>query len=530
MFILEANQVKKYFGDRLILEIPDLKIYDNDKIGIVGLNGAGKTTFLNLLSGRLQPDEGFIKLYGTFEYITQFESENPEIKPFLSGGEKTSLKINGALKTPAHILLADEPTSNLDIYAIERLQKNLLEYRGSILLISHDRSLLNKVCNRILEIENSKITLFEGNYKKYRRQKDMDIERMRLDYEAAMSEKKRLSQTKQTAKERLDQMRHTPKRMGNSEARLHKNGIKGKKNQERFIKNIDSRIESVNQKLNELPRRQEVKKVKIDIRDGSKLLSKKALSVTKLDVYGGERQILKDVSFSIETGSRVAIIGANGSGKTTLIKEILRGAEGVTLAPTAKIAYFAQDLSVIDENLSIFQNIEDGSILNGGEIRTILARLGFRGDAVFKKASVLSGGEKVKLGLAKIFAADVNFLILDEPTNYLDIYAAESLQEMMLEYNGTILLVTHDRELIDAVADNLLIIKDCEIVSYAGGLTDYEAVSRGQKQSSPDILMTLENRLAYVTGRLSVKSPSDDLEALDAEFRELVEKIKALRN
>ena len=239
MLLVECRNLKKSYGDRLILDIENLCIYDHDRIGIVGVNGAGKTTLLNLLSKRIEPDEGWVKLYGRCSYISQLEPPQeaiiqPEIaskfqvhqtyRESMSGGEKTRFKLAAGLSHNNAIIFADEPTSNMDIEGIQLVESSLAKFAGALVLISHDRDLLDSLCTKIIEIERGKIKTYSGNYSKYIKQKTEEQNLAQFEYEQYVKEKKRLERTIISIREKGKSMRKTPRRMGNSEARLHKMG------------------------------------------------------------------------------------------------------------------------------------------------------------------------------------------------------------------------------------------------------------------------------------------------------------------
>ncbi|HRU41907.1 MAG TPA: ATP-binding cassette domain-containing protein, partial [Candidatus Diapherotrites archaeon] len=258
MLLLEINGLKKYYGDRLILDIKDFKAYHGERIGIVGANGAGKTTLLDIIAGRNIPEEGSIKLYGEISYITQLDMEaasevdNRMAKEFelyfnsldtASGGEKTRFKIASSLSENNSILLADEPTSNLDIQGIELLEKKLAGYKGLILIVSHDRELLDKLCSKIVEIEGGELKQYSGNYSQYKLQKEMELERAQFEYDQYIDNKRALEEAIKEKKNKSATMKKAPSRMGNSEARLHKTGNqKAKANLDKAIKAMETRI------------------------------------------------------------------------------------------------------------------------------------------------------------------------------------------------------------------------------------------------------------------------------------------------
>ncbi|NLY43138.1 MAG: ABC-F type ribosomal protection protein [Clostridiaceae bacterium] len=546
MLLIECKDIKKYFGDRLILDIDSLKIYSEDRIGVVGANGVGKTTLINILSKRLEPDEGWIKLYGKAAYISQLEPPDKKIissemasklgiKPVwsanMSGGEKTRFKLAGALEDDSDIIFADEPTSNVDMQGIEFIEEQLMKYKGAFLIISHDREFLDKLCNRILEIENGKINIYKGNYSDYKAQKIQEIERAQFEFEEYVKEKKRLESVINDTKQKIKSMRKTPKRMGNSEARLHKmGGQKAKATLDRAVKNIESRIEHL--EVKEKPREQP--KIKLDILESSKLHSKIIIEGKNINKAFGDKIIFQNASFNIYNGAKVALIGPNGCGKSTLIKMIVEGDDAIRVAKGAKIGYFSQEMDILKKDASIIENVMESSIYPESFARLLLARLLFRGDSIYKKVDVLSGGERVKVSFAKILLCDINLLILDEPTNYMDINSLEVIEETLREYDRTLLFVSHDRKFVDAIANQIAVIENKKIKMYVGTFTEYLSernnyLSKNKEEIQKQIII-LNNRLSEVIGRLSVPSKHDDREALDREYHEILNELRKLKD
>lgn len=545
MLLIEANKIKKYFGDRLILNIDSLKIYSEDRIGIVGKNGAGKTTLINILSKRLETDEGWIKVYGSCCYISQleppnFKNINGEMaskfnivstwNEHMSGGEKTRFKIAGALEDHSMMLFADEPTSNVDIKGIELMGEMFKEYQGAFIVISHDRSFLDKLCNKILEIENNKIKIYNGNYSAYKKQKIQEKQRVQFEYEQYVKEKKRLEKVISDTKQKVKSMKKAPKRMGNSEARLHKMGSqKAKVNLEKAVKNVEKRIEHL--EVKEKPKEQP--KMKLDVMDSNKIYSKIVIEGKNLSKSFGEKVLFKNTEFKIYNGSKVALIGPNGCGKTTLVKMIINGDDFIKLAKGAKIGYFSQDMNILDNNLSILENVMKNSVYPENFARLLLARLLFKREEVYKKVAVLSGGERVRVSLAKILLQDINLLILDEPTNYMDIDAVEVIEETLKDYDQTLLFISHDRRFVDAVADHIMTIENHKIKMFTGNYTQYvsrknNSLNNHEKEVYKQIIL-LKNRLSEVIGRLSMPSKEDDVEVLDQEYHKILQELKELK-
>ena len=226
--LLELKNISKYYGDKKILEIENLKIYEKEKIGIVGQNGSGKTTLLNVISGRIKPDTGEIICNQNIIYMEQFEIIDEENR-YLSGGEKKKKAFNNKVLNQNGIILLDEPSSNLDGDSINYIKKELKKYTGTILIISHDRSLLDEICTSIIEISDGNVKKYDGNYSKYKMQKEAEIKRKQFEYMEYVEEKTRLEKAINISKNTAKEIRKTPKRMGNSEARLHKRGVENKR-------------------------------------------------------------------------------------------------------------------------------------------------------------------------------------------------------------------------------------------------------------------------------------------------------------
>lgn len=538
MLLIECNNIKKSFGERQIIEIEQLKLYSEDRIGVIGRNGAGKTTLLNILRKKLDPDEGWVRIYGKAKYISQldppvYNNICPELASEFnirttydenfSGGEKTRFKLAGAFEYNSEIFFADEPTSNLDIDGIKLVEDKLSSYSGALVLVSHDRILLDRLCNKILEIEEGRIKIYKGNYSDYKEQKSKENMRIKSEYEDYTKERKRLEEVIKKTKQKVKGINKPPKRMGNSEARLHKmGGQKAKAGFERTIKNIEKRIEhlEIKESLKEQP------EIRLNIMGSDKLYNKIIIKGNGINRTLGNKVIFKNADFIIPNGSKTALIGPNGCGKTTLIKMIIGKSEFISIAKDARIGYFSQDLSILKEHLTVIENVMENSIYNENYARLLLARLLIRGKNIYKKTSVLSGGEKVKVSFAKMLMEDINLLILDEPTNYMDINALEIFEETLSEYDGTLLFSSHDRKFIKAIADNILLIDDLKIVNFKGTYSEY--LYSINKELDEKQVLVLKNRLAEVVGRLSMPSKADDIVELDKEYHFIVNELRKL--
>lgn len=544
MLMIEINNLKKIYGDRLILDIKDFKAYFGERIGIVGSNGAGKTTLLDMLSGSLVPDEGTIRSYGEISYIRQLElEEDAQVDKRMarefgldfasldtaSGGERTRFKIASSLSENSSILLADEPTANLDIQGIELLEQKLSGFKGLLLLVSHDRELLDRLCNKIVEVENGGLKLYSGSYTQYKQQKDLELDREQFEYEQYVAAKRALEEAISEKKNRRASMRNTPTRMGNSEARLHKMGNqKANANLSKNIKAMETRISKL--EVKERPKEQQ--KVKIDIQDAGKPVSRVLISGKNMTKAFDTKVLFKEADFEVTNGSKTALIGGNGTGKTTLLKMIVEGDESIRLANGVRLGYFSQDTGILEDNATILENVMRGSSYPEHFSRTMLARLLFRRDDVFKRVGQLSGGERVRVCFARIFCSDANVIILDEPTNYLDIYSMEAVENALKLYEGTVLFASHDRKLITGTADRLIIIEDLRFITFEGGYGEFMDLKK-QPAVKADAdrerqRMLLDTRLSELISRLSMPGKGDDVVQLDLEYKRILAEKRGL--
>lgn len=544
--LAKFNKLKKYYGDRLILDIDTFEVFEKDRIGIVGRNGAGKTTMLKVLMGIIIPEEGEISLTNSYSYISQMENyygecaENKVMKilkapvkydEFLSGGEKIKLKISKALSEDNKLIIADEPTSNLDSESISVLEKMLLRYNGALILVSHDREFLDSLCNTIVEIDEGKLKVYQGNYSKYIELKQEERKRKEIEYNKYVTEKKQLEEAIIDKQEMRNKMRTTPKRMGNSEARLHKmGGQKQKRKLDKNIKAMKSRIDHL--EVKEKPKN--VNKTKVNIQKSAEIISNNIIEISKLNLYVNNELLIKEASFRIRKGIKAAIIGENGCGKSTLLKEILtRNNECIRVANSSLIGYFDQDQNILEEDKSILENVSKTSSFNQAFIRINLDNFGFKGDDVFKKVSSLSGGEKVKVALSKVLLSDNNVLVLDEPTNYLDIEAMEALERALINTEKTVILVSHDRKFIENICDFIIEIKDKILKEYEGSYKNYineknKPQSNNNEKDIKEKLMVLRNRLSEIISLISIEKNELIKESLDYEYKILLKEIRIL--
>lgn len=557
--ILEASHLKHFFGLRCVLDIDSLKIYDGERIGCIGENGAGKSTLLSILAGELLPDEGQLRRSGSCSIIHQIGNTEAEgdahlrstfaaqaYRDGLSGGERTRRRIAAALSEKSTLLLADEPTTDLDAQGVAQLKRELENYAGTIVLVSHDRNLLDSLCTRILHLEDSKITDFPGNYSAYRAELERRRAFQQFEYDQYRSEQARLQASIQGNRERTSQMKKAPSRMGNSEARLHK--MESRQISEQLHKarrQLESRLNQL--EVKEHPR--EDVSIRMELGAQRPIAAKIALEVRSLTLKVENRPLLVNASLSLPTGSRTALIGANGCGKTTFLRAIaskaategklcigtdaLNSAERtIRLNPAVRIGWFDQTHEhTLDMDRTVLENVLRESPHPESDVRTILARLNLRGDDVFKPIRVLSGGERGRVALAKVLLSDANLLLLDEPTNHLDVFTLEALQDMLKSYRGTILFVSHDQAFCDSVATRFAEFNDQRLKVFEGSRAEQASRENRNRESESRALeiSVLQMRMATLASRMSAPKKGDDPEQLNAEYLALAKQIRELK-
>ncbi|WP_297637501.1 ABC-F type ribosomal protection protein CplR [uncultured Clostridium sp.] len=546
MQLANLRKVKKYYGDRIILDIDKFEINEGDRVGLIGENGAGKTTLIKVLLKEVKVDEGNVHLTDSFSYINQgneFKEENfikgknlfnlnEEYKGFLSGGEKLKIKINNALYKNKKLIIADEPTSNLDEKSIRELEEWFKKYRGAIFLVSHDRDFLDSICNIIVELEDGKIKIYKGNYSKYLILKNQERDREKFEYEDYINKKKHIEKAIIGKQNLRDSLRKTPKRMGNSEARLHKMGPqRAKKNIEKNINALKSRIENL--EVKEKPKN--IVDIKVKVQNNLEIYSKNLIETKDYGLKIDEKVLIQNGKFKVKNGKKIALIGENGVGKTTLIKKIISKDENLNISKNIVIGYFDQGQENLKEDRSILENIMKSSSYDETFIRINLNRFGFYGDVVLKKVECLSGGEKVKVSLCKTLLSDNNLIILDEPTNYLDIKTKEALEEALINCSKTCLIISHDRRFIENICNYIIEIKDKEIIEFDGTYTEYnnrknEVKVDNKERESKENILVLENKLSNIISLLSIEVDLNKKENLEKEYFEIIKELKKYKN
>lgn len=524
----------KTLPDRRLFEIDSLSIDENDKIALIGENGTGKTTLLRIILGLDKDYIGQVRLDRELGYSLNFDSK---VKYFsdeiysksqlrandnYSPGEEQRLKLTDLLSDSFKFLLIDEPTSHLDLNQKEELIKKLNSRKIGYLLISHDRDFINRTCKKILELKNGKFEEYNGDYKFYLEEREKRLKFKEKEYSNFIKEKRRLENLVINLKEQSSKVRSTPKRMGNSEARLHKmDGQRIKKKLDKQVKAVESRINQLDTK--EKPT--EEKEIQLSIPDNQRIHSKVLIRGEKLNKEFGNKILFEKSNFQINNNSKIALIGENGSGKTTILKMILNK-ENIWVHPNLKIGYFSQMSDILEEDADILANVLNTSIYDETMTRIVLARLGFKTDDVYKIISVLSDGEKAKVKLAKILTSDFNYLIFDEPTNFLDIRAIESLENLLNSYDRPFIFVSHDEEFINNLADTLLIIEDKRIKNFKGNLLQFKNKKEKTTSSKDSDSFLLDFRISSISSKLAMEIPKEERKKLEEEYNKLIKERK----
>lgn len=512
MLLLEANHIKLFIKERLLLDIDKLQIQKHDRIGLVGRNGCGKTSLLEVFAGKTAPDQGTLTTNGICELLPQLKRTNTT----KSGGEVTQEYINTALAKSPAILLADEPTTNLDTSHIEWLEKNLKKSQSALVLVSHDRAFLDALCTSIWELNEGKVKVYKGNYSDYMEQKELEQHQQKQAYESYEKKKKQLEEALILKEKKAERATKTPKNVSSIEAGKSKPYFaKKQKKLQKTAKAIETRLE----KLEKVEKVKEAPVIKMNLPNEETFKGRIVLRAEDVQCSIGKRLLWKSASFHVRGGDKLAIIGSNGCGKTTLVKKIMNQDEGISLSPSMKIGYFSQNIDILNTEKSILDNVSTTSIQNETFIRTVLARLHFFREDVYKPVGVLSGGERVKVAFAKLFVSEINTIILDEPTNFLDIPSVEALESLLQEYEGTVIFVSHDRQFIESIATRILAIDNQEIQVFNGTYKQYKTYApKETRDTKEDQMLLLETRITEVLSRLSIE-PSDKLEL---EFQRLL--------
>lgn len=539
--LLEAQNLSVSFGARALFHIARLAIAAGEHIGLIGPNGSGKSTLMQVLAGLRKPDAGQVQRLCNPAYAPQFglgdgSDSAASRKTFgvrglhdparCSGGELARLRLS-RVPFGSRLLMLDEPTANLDAEG-QRLFSEKLLAQETFLLISHDRALLNRVCNRIWFLTDGEIRVYRGNYDVFEAAREQEKLTQERAHEKYITEKRRLEEAVQSLRDQSASVRKTPKRMGNSEARLHKMGGQNVK------KRLDQRRKATETRLEHLEKVERVKELPAIQLDFS--LTNPPRSATILQVhhlrfaYPGGPEILRDVHFSLHNGDKAALLGSNGCGKTTLLSLLASGHEAVRITPQAKLGFLNQNLSTIDENATVLENARKRCVQREDVLRTVLTRMLLPKGSWTQRAALLSGGEKIKLCLCQLILSDCNVLVLDEPTNYLDLPSLRALEAVLTAYPGTVLMVSHDEAFVRHVATRLLRMEQGRVTAFDGTLDDFEQQERSAAQPQAEALQrsALQMRMTELIGRIATASAREK-PALEAAYEACLREYRELK-
>ncbi|OJX37924.1 MAG: ABC transporter ATP-binding protein [Chloroflexi bacterium 44-23] len=558
MALFSLKDIDLGFGGPLILEQVNLQIEQGERIGLLGRNGEGKSTLLKLIHGSLQPDSGQIaRLAGLKSaYLPQDVPQNLADSVYtvvkngliaargesiedwqqelrvdqviarmqldaqadydqLSAGMKRRVLLARSLVNEPQTLLLDEPTNHLDIFAIRWLEEFLLRWQGTLLFVTHDRMFLQNVSTRIIELDRGRLFDWNCDYRTFQERKQALL--MAEDAQAALFDRK------------LAQEEHWIRQ-----------GIEARRTRNEGRVRALLRLRSLRAERREQPRKIQLQ-VQAERRTGMLVIE-----VKHIHFCWGEQVIVNDLSTIICRGDKIGIIGSNGSGKTTLLRLLLGQIQPkkgqVTLGTNLDIAYFDQLRSQLDEGKSVLENVAEGcDVINiNGHNRNIYSYLE---DFLFSKERVnapihmLSGGERNRLLLAKIFAQPANLIVMDEPTNDLDIDSMEVLEDLLLDFKGTLILVSHDREFLNnLVTSTIVLAGEGEVTEFVGGYDDWQQqTNKIEEEKAEAEKSKLERESSEKTlsqGNAGLRKPTyrekRELESLQKELKELPARIESL--
>lgn len=478
---LELENIEVSFFDQLVLEIPRLAIHQIDRIGIVGKNGAGKSTLLKLLDGQIIPDKGKVSRFSNFAYFDQLETPDERevdyelvgklsIPPIeieqLSGGEQTRLKLAQIFSAYHEGLLFDEPTSHLDAAGTQFFIDELIYYYGALVLVSHDRFVLNQLVTKIWEVEGGRVTEYSGNYSDYVAQKELERKQQQEKHDKYTKEKARLLNAAEEKMKKAEKITQSNGHITKKETKAKANKMFMTKSKETSQKSVQRAAKAMEQRVEQLQAVEAPEKehtLHFQQSTSLRLHNKYPIMGDRVTLKAGDKTLLYEASFQFPLGRTIAFTGNNGSGKTTLLRHILKQGEGVTLSPKAVMGSYEQMGYQFDKDEMVLEYMKERSDFDESKIRSALHAMNFTGNDVRKNVRDLSGGETIRLVLCQLFLGRYNVLVLDEPTNFLDVFCMEALERFLKAYEGTVLLVSHDRTFIERVADCVYIIKQQQL-------------------------------------------------------------------
>lgn len=566
MTLLKCQEIKKSFGELTVLSGVTTEINAGDRIGLVGDNGAGKTTLANILCGELEPDSGQILRYKQklrIGYLRQSssytlnlfnelvtEANQPDLADEflsltshlglcqvsrwdesrfagLSGGERTKLALANIWVTEPDVLILDEPTNHMDFHGVEWLVEELRQFAGTALIISHNRYFLDQAVKRIVELDAGKVIEYPGNYTWYRDEKSRRFQSQLQQYQDDQKQQRKIQQD--------------INRLANWSAKAHRDSTKQEGMKEYYRVKAKKRDQQIKSRVKMLKKMHtegvEKPKAEQDIQfqlENADKRGRRIIAAEKLAMHYPGKPLFSDSSFYIQRGEKVALFGPNGCGKTTFIRLLLGEEEPVAgriwRSPSLRPGYLSQDVGDLDGGKNALEILGLRDKIAVTRARTLLANMGFTAAMVKRKIRHLSLGERTRIKLADMVLKDMDLLILDEPTNHLDLHSREQLEDTLADYNGTLLLITHDRYLLERICDKLLVFENQRIRRVEQRFKDYWERDKKQAQADQAQQKTLiETRMAWLASRLSELTPEDEKYCqLDEEFKALAKQKREL--